>query len=334
MSDVGEKAFDATPHRIDKARREGDVARSNELVANAAFASAACALVAIAPTFAGAARSAIAEGAIGGASWSGCATTFAIALLPVCAASLAAIAAGAAQAGGLRATGVGAKLERLNPLEGLKRMLSRETFAHGFRAAAAFTLASAAMGPAIGAATSQMVRATSVFGVGAAAWHGVEAVAFAAGATGFLFALAEYGAARAAWLRRLRMTLEERKREAKEQEGDPLTRGRRRALHRALLRGALSDVKGASFVVANPIHVAVALEYRPPEVPVPRVTVRAAGEVALRVRRLAETHRVPVVENVALARRLYRDGRVGQPIAHAHYVAVAEIVAALARSKT
>jgi flagellar biosynthesis protein FlhA len=111
------------------------------------------------------------------------------------------------------------------------------------------------------------------------------------------------------------MTFDERKREAKEQEGDPFARGRRRALHRALLRGALSDVKDASFVVVNPTHVAIALAYRPPEIPVPRITVRSAGEAALRVRALAEKHAVPVVENVALARALHRDGRVGEPIA-------------------
>jgi flagellar biosynthesis protein FlhB len=145
--------------------------------------------------------------------------------------------------------------------------------------------------------------------------------------------LAEFAAARKAWLRKLRMSADDRKREAKEQDGDPFARGRRRALHRSFLRGALAEVKKASFVVANPTHVAVALEYRPPTVPVPRVLVRAAGEMAARVRAVAAECGVPVVENVALARALYRDARAGEPIAHAHYVAVAEVVAALARSK-
>ena len=138
---------------------------------------------------------------------------------------------------------------------------------------------------------------------------------------------------RGAWLRKLRMSFEERKRESKEHDGDPFARGRRRALHRSLLRGAIAKVKDASFVVANPTHVAVALEYRPPDVPVPLVVVRAAGSAALRVRALAGVHRVPVIENVALARALYDDARVGQPIGRIHYVAVAEIVAALSRAR-
>jgi flagellar biosynthetic protein FlhB len=91
-------------------------------------------------------------------------------------------------------------------------------------------------------------------------------------------------------------------------------------------------IKDASFVVTNPEHVAVALEYRPPTVPVPRVLVRALDEAARRVREIASSYGIPIVENAALARALYRDGRSGRPIPHEHYVAVAEVVAALLRS--
>ncbi|MEO6835473.1 MAG: EscU/YscU/HrcU family type III secretion system export apparatus switch protein [Candidatus Tumulicola sp.] len=333
MNDDSEKPFEATPHRIEKAKRDGNVARSSELGANLAFASAACAVVAVAPLFGVTARGAIAAGASGRAAWPAATATIALALIPVASAAAAGVVASVLQSGGLTAVAVGAKCERLNPVEGLKRMLSRETLAHGARAFGAFGVAIVVMVPAVVAAASEMLRATAMTAVAAAAWHAVERVAWAACGTGLLFALAEYGAARGAWLRKLRMSFDERKREAKEQDGDPFARGRRRALHRSLLRGPIAAVKDASFVVANPTHVAVAVEYRPPGVPVPRVVVRAAGHAAVRVRALAATHGVPVVENVALARALYRDGRVGEPIAHAHYVAVAEIVAALVRAK-
>jgi flagellar biosynthesis protein FlhB len=329
VNDDAEKPFEPTPQRIEKARREGDVARSGELGANVAFGLAAAATVAAAPWLNVYARAAIATAASGRAPWAAAEAIVGVALLPVSAAALAAVAAGAVQTGGLRLTGVALKLERLNPLEGLKRIASRETASHAVRAAAAFLVATGAMAPAMAAAASAMLRASGLPAVAAAAWSASERTVLAAVATGLLFAAAEYAAARSAWLRRLRMSFEERKREAREQDGDPMARGRRRALHRALLRGPLAEVERASFVVANPTHVAVALEYRPPAVPVPRVTVRAAGEFARRVRALARAHGVPVVENVALARALYRDVRVGEPIARAHYVAVAEVVAAL-----
>jgi flagellar biosynthesis protein FlhB len=73
----------------------------------------------------------------------------------------------------------------------------------------------------------------------------------------------------------------------------------------------------------------MALEYRPPEVPVPRVLVRAADDAAARVRELARAYRIPLVENVALARRLYGLCAPGEFIPQETYIAVAEIVAAL-----
>jgi flagellar biosynthesis protein FlhB len=128
------------------------------------------------------------------------------------------------------------------------------------------------------------------------------------------------------------MSFSELKRESKEQDGDPQARGRRRTLHRDFVRGAIVNVKKAAFVVVNPTHVAVALDYRPPEVPVPCVLVRAEGAGALRVRRLAAEHGVPVIEDVALARALYFESRAGDVIPHAHYVAVAAVVSALMRT--
>jgi flagellar biosynthesis protein FlhB len=98
------------------------------------------------------------------------------------------------------------------------------------------------------------------------------------------------------------------------------------------IRGALARVEHASFVVANQARVAVALEYRPPGIPVPTVLVRAVDEMALHVREIASAHLVPVIENDRLARLLYNDTRVGEPIEHAHHVAVAEVVVGLIRA--
>ncbi|HEY1656351.1 MAG TPA: EscU/YscU/HrcU family type III secretion system export apparatus switch protein [Candidatus Tumulicola sp.] len=190
MSDDAEKPFEATPQRIEKAKREGDVARSAELPANLSFACAACAVVAIVQPLGGQARGAIVAAASGRVEWAACAAIFALALVPVGAAAAAAVAAGALQ-GGLRVGAFGAKLVRLNPIEGIKRIVSRETFAHGARAAAAFALAAGAILPIAGAAISQMLHANAPPVVAAAAWRAVERVSLAACATGSLFALAE-----------------------------------------------------------------------------------------------------------------------------------------------
>jgi flagellar biosynthesis protein FlhB len=331
VSDGAEKAFEPTARRIAKAKREGNVARSSELAANVAFAAASFAVIASAARFGSVAANAL-DSAQSFVPAPSCALVVAVALVPIGAASLAGAIASIAQNGGLALLPVTPKIERLNPIEGVRRILSRETLSHSLRAALAFLCATLAMIPALTAAAAAMIRSPDLWRTVAEAWSSAQHVAFAAGAVGLLFSVAEFGAARASWLRKLRMSFEERKREVKEEEGDALARGRRRSLHRALLRGGLGRVKEAAFVVVNPAHLAVALAYRPPRIPVPEVLVRARDEAAARVREIAAIYRVPIVENVALARTLYRDGCPGEAIAPAHYIAVAEVVAALMRA--
>ncbi len=326
MSD--EKPLDPTPARIAKARREGNVPRSPELAAAAAFGAGAIAACAVAAPIGALAQRALFAAARGRPALHEEAATLALAALPAFAAAAFAVLAGMVQGGGLRVTGLGVKPERLDPLEGMRRIASRETPAHALRATIAFAAAIAAIAPAVAHA---IVASGSVLGVAAAAAGGVRRTLFAACAVGLLFAAAEYALVRGAWLRKLRMSLDELKREVKEEEGDPHARSRRRSHHRSLLRGAIADVREAAFVVANPTHVAVALAYAPPAIPVPVVLVRAREAAALRVREAARQWRVPVIEDAALARALFRDGRAGVPIPAACYVAVAEVVVALER---
>ncbi len=333
MSDASEKPFEATSRRIAKAKREGNVARAGEFAANLAFIAAGLAVVALAPLLGAAASAALICGLTGTASTEAAALIVAVALVPVGCAALAGAMANLIQNGGLTLVAIAPKFERLNPVEGVKRIFSRETLAHSLRASLAFAVAAAAMAPAVIWNASALIGAATIAQAAGGSWKAVQQVSFAAVAVGSLFSIAEYNAARSAWMRRLRMSLEERRREAKEEEGDAVARGRRRSLHRAFVRSGLARVKEAAFVVVNPTHVAVALEYRPPVIDVPRVIVRASDAAALHVRRIAAEHCVPIVENVPLAHALYRDARAGESIPRVYYVAVAEIVAALLRSE-
>jgi flagellar biosynthesis protein FlhB len=328
----GEKTFDAPPSRIAKARREGNLPRAQELSANLAFVAAALGVCAIAAPLGALAKDALeraAQGVLGvGPSFA----LVGLALVPAMLAAASGVAGALVQSGGFVLVMPSIKFERLQPLEGLKRMFSREALTHGARALCAFVLASLAMLPALRALAGASAVALSPQSIAQIAWESAQHVVWAAAAVGFLFAIAEYGVARRGWLRKLRMSLAELRRELKESDGDPLARSRRKAMHRNLIRGALAKVKEAAFVVVNPTHVAIALDYRPPEVPVPTVLVRAADAMALRVREIASEHGIPVIQDVPLARALYRDGAVGEPIAYEHYVAVAEIVASLIKS--
>jgi flagellar biosynthesis protein FlhB len=332
MSDAGEKSFAPTPTRIAKARREGNVARAGELGANVALLAGLIALCAVLPALCAAMKSALIASSVSRLGGAEIPQILAYALVPAACAATAGALAGIVQAGGLCFIAPSLKLERLNPAAGFRRMLSRETFAHLVRALLAFACALAVVLPAVegivalalhGGVVTTLAQATSAAGF---------RLCFATCAIGLAFALFEYAAARAAWLRKLRVSFAEFKREMKEQDGDPAHRSRRRAFHRSIARGDLRRVKDAAFVLCNPTHVAIALAYEPPDEPVPRVLVRAADEVALRVRELAAQEHIPVLERVDLARALYTDAQIGERIPHAHYVAVAEIVATLIKS--
>jgi flagellar biosynthesis protein FlhB len=127
------------------------------------------------------------------------------------------------------------------------------------------------------------------------------------------------------------MSFDEVKRDLKQSEGDPHVRNRRKQTHRGLLRGSITRLREAAFVVTNPTHVAVALEYRPPEVEVPRVLIRAIDAGAMLVKERARELGIPLVEDVALARALLASTQVGGSIPRGAYEVVARIVASLIR---
>lgn len=327
MSEEGEKRFDPTPARLRRARREGDVPRAAELGASLALLAGGATLCAVAVPALAAARAVIAARV-------GYAALGAYAIAPAAAAACAGIAAAAVQGGGVRFVAPTFKMERLSPVAGARRIFSRDAFAHALRATSALAVAAAATGAGLWSALAAASPGLPPAGIAQAAWSVAVRAGAAAAATGCAFGLLELLAARRAWLRRLRMTFADYRRDLKEQDGDPQVRGRRRSLHRSLARGDVRRVRDAAFVLCNPEHVAVALAYGPPAEPVPRVLVCAAEARALEVRRLAGEAGVPIVENAPLARALFARAEPGATIPHELYVAVAEVVGALMRAGT
>ncbi len=147
-------------------------------------------------------------------------------------------------------------------------------------------------------------------------------------AVALLIAGADLALQRWRFTSRMRMTREEMKREGKEDEGDPLLKGRRRKRHRELARGrAAIEVPRADALVVNPTHVAVSLRYRRDEGRAPRVTAKGKGTLAEYMRDLARQNAIPIVQDVPLARLLYRKVKVGAEVPSSTYKAVAAILA-------
>lgn len=327
-----EKQFDATQSRLERAKREGDAARSQELGNVAAFGAGLLAVSAVVAPIGSAARAILISASSARADVPAMVAALFLMLVPAAAAACGAVLANVLQSGGVRFVAITFKPDRLSPAENLRRMFSKESAVTAARATVAFVCAGAAIVPAFAGIYAAALHAADLRGIAQAAWSGALRTAAVACVVGGVFARADYGVQVARWRKRLRMSFEEVKRDQKEHDGDPLARSRRRAIHRQIARGSLRKVKDAAFVLTNPTHIAVALEYRPPEVPVPRVLVRAADDAAARVRELADAYGVPLVENVPLARKLYASAQPGDFIPQETYIAVAEVVGALLKS--
>lgn len=130
------------------------------------------------------------------------------------------------------------------------------------------------------------------------------------------------------YYKKLRMTKEEVKQEGKEQEGSPEVKGRIRHQQReAARRRMMQDVPKADVVVTNPTHFAVALKYDSSRMAAPQVVAKGMNLIAANIRELAEQHKVPVLEAPPLARALYKHAEIGEQVPATLYTAVAEVMA-------
>ncbi len=325
------KPFAPTQSRLQRARREGDAPRAPELVAAASFGGAFATAVAITPAVAAAVRSALenaVRGTIAGASFA-VAAACALAVL-VAGASGAALVA-TALAGGIRVVALKVDFTRLSPAGGMKRMLSRDAVLTAARATIAAAIVGAAIVPPVRELFHGVLARAGPQDVAALAVRGAERSIFAALAVGAVLGFLDALLERAKWRRRLRMSFDEMKQDVKQNEGDPLLRGRRRARHRELAQRSISRLREAAFVVTNPTHIAVGLAYKPPGIAVPRVVVRALDDVAQVVITRARQLRIPVVQEALVARTLFAASDIDAYITRDCYVAVAQIVAALTR---
>ncbi len=127
---------------------------------------------------------------------------------------------------------------------------------------------------------------------------------------------------------RLRMSSQELKQEQKEQNGNPEIKARVRALMRqASRRRMMAAVPTADLVVMNPTHYAVALKYDEAQMAAPRVVAKGADLIAIAIRDLAKTSKVPVLQSPVLARALYTHAAIDREIPAALFAAVAQVLA-------
>ncbi len=147
-------------------------------------------------------------------------------------------------------------------------------------------------------------------------------------------ALLDYAYQRWRHEKQLRMTRQEVKEERKRDEGDPEVRSRQSQMRRRIARQRMMQaVPAADVVVANPTHVAVALQWKEGQMDAPTVVAKGAELLAERIKQIARENDVPVLERPELARTLYETVEVGVEIPARLYYAVAQVLAFVMRQK-
>jgi flagellar biosynthetic protein FlhB len=217
--------------------------------------------------------------------------------------------------------------KKLNPLKGAKRMFGPHAAWEGVKV----LLKSSVVGfLAWGAVKAMMPLVGGLLPIGVVL-HQVTAeisrLITTIAIAGLVMAAADYAMMRRRIGKQLRMSHSEIKQEHKQAEGDPMLKGAIRSRQLAAARNRMiADVGTADVLLVNPTHVAVALRYDP-EQGAPRVVARGAGAIAARIRERAAEERVPLVQDVPLARAIYRHCQVGQEIPRELWAAVAQVLA-------
>lgn len=231
---------------------------------------------------------------------------------------------------------------RLNPVSGVKRMfLSKDALANLVR-----TLAKVILIACVAAGTLYTMIDTLPELIGRSplgiATYLVKVAGYpllACGLVMLLVGFAHYAYARHSLEERMKMTRQEARREAKDSEGDPMQKQRRKALHRERLstNNLIETVPTATVVINNPTHYSVAVRYSEEE-GVPIVVAKGVDHRAFQIREIAREHDIAMIDSPPLARALHKHVSVGEPIPERFFKAVAEILAWVltrhARSRT
>jgi flagellar biosynthetic protein FlhB len=336
----GEKTEKPTPQRLKKARKEGQIPRTQELGTWLGIAAASALL----PMLVGNAFDAVQQmfvhvgrvvrkpeidtvtALLGEALM-----TFLTTLLPTAIGLMLVGVAASASQGGVHVAGKPMKptLKKLNPFPGIKRMFGTQ----GLWETSKALIKTAALGTVVIVTSDRaqtLVSASGALPLSAVAATFTDAAVLmfrVVAVTGLVIAVADYVVVRTKMMKQLKMSRYEITQEHKQAEGDPHMKAHRRGLQMQMSRNRMmADVAEADVLLVNPTHVAVALKYEAAK-GAPRVVAKGAGEVAAKLRERAAEARVPLVQDIPLARALHASCELGQEVPPQLFNAVARVLA-------
>lgn len=338
-----ERTESATPKKRAKAREEGQVARSMDVISVLVLGAGLAGLALMGPTmtnkgaalftnlYRNAASQSFTPGAVVDLAGLLSSTFFSILAPFVGLIMVFGVMGNVSQTGLLLTTKpLMPKFNRISPATGAKRIFSKRGGVELVKSLLKITVVAAAMGWAFAKTLPAFFPLMSM-GLGVAYREILIAMLQLAGTAALalvLIALLDFWFQRYEHEEQLKMTKQEVKDEHKQSEGDPQLKGKIREKMRAASRARMmEDLKDADVVVTNPIRFAVALKYDPETMRAPKVVAKGARLLAARIRQAAREAGVPVLENPPLARALYKAVEVGSEVPLSLYQTVAELLA-------
>lgn len=336
--DSGEKSEKATAQRMKEVHKEGKLSRSQDLTAWIGLAAAAVMLPGTASRASDAAHEQIASvrdaiaapdagtvtALLGDGLWSVVGT-----LGPMFAVVAFVIIAVAAAQGGVHVKKFKPQVKQFNPVSGVKRLFGAQAWWEGAKTLLKTAVVALVLYTAVQALVPQLMGTGRIplghmLGI---AGSGVKQLIIWGVGAGVLLAVVDVIVVVRRNRKQTMMSRQEIKEEHKRSEGDPHVKGQRRSRQMAMSRNRMmSAIADADVVVVNPTHVAVALRYVP-GTGAPRLVAKGAGAVAARIREQATEHRVPMVEDIPLARALHAACAIDQEIPAYLFTAVASVLA-------
>ena len=221
------------------------------------------------------------------------------------------------------------KFNRINPLEGFKRLFSLKSVINALKGILKISILMVIVYFSIENMFHESAKylyvdlrasCTHLFSQGVSMVVKIALAFIALAALDILYQWWDYE-------RQIRMSKQEIKEEYKQTEGDPQIKGKIKEMQRKRAQSRMmQQVPQADVVIRNPTHFAVALRYHPDEDAAPIVLAKGQDSPALRIVKVAEEHKVAVIENVPLARALYADAELDREIPPALYNPVAEVL--------
>lgn len=222
------------------------------------------------------------------------------------------------------------KIERLNPIEGAKRILSLRAIVELFKSIFKVVIASSVAIFILWRAKDEFMFLSDKNVGQAARFLGKTMIQLSVSIALLLFALAilDLLYQRYDHAKRLRMSKQEVKDEFKKTEGDPLIKSKIKEKQKQMsLSRMMNEALKADVVITNPTHYAVAIVYKPDEMSAPTVVAKGKGFVALKLKEIARENGIITMENKPLARALYDQTEIGEQVPEQLFQAVAEVLA-------